>query len=156
MCIEKLRALFCKNKKNQNYDVQLQALREQDFQNKVQEIASAIILVDQSRYLKASDVLLFMGCAPIEQILQDEIISEQIKDALICCKLKKNVGIDTQFAQQFYTKVPFSTKMGPEIRYAFNENITTFLAQTYKNDKNVPYLISVLKYVFENIDSIKP
>ncbi len=146
MCFKKIfhRIYPAKTKPDEN--AALTSMQSQTFIKHIEKLMSYVVEVDRHKYIKANELIQFVGGQPQFLTTARELDAEVMK----CLIAYKIVTQMEQWGTCFYTKVQvdFNDKT---VHYAFDEKIIPWLEKEFKNDKNIPFLIKAVETVYNNI-----
>lgn len=147
MCFKKFFHQICPVKTKQDDNAVATSLQSQNLAMHVEELMSFVVKVDKHKYIKANELIEFMGGRPHFLTTESDLDPELTK----CLVAYKMVTQMRHWGTYFYTKtqVDFNDKT---IHYAFDKNVVPWLEKEFINDKNRPFLIQAIKTVYNNIE----
>lgn len=149
MCLSKICAFFRKSKRSTVVeDTQVQESRQKGFEQSLEEVLRMTISIDEKEYLKAKELLQFMGME-IEGVKQDYELWEELQGTLVPYRLEKIKDPNNGWTLHLYKGV-LKNNVDNNIHYAFNESVVDFLRERYTNPQDVQ-LIEIIETAYKRL-----
>jgi len=149
MCLNKIYGFFLKREQPSPQNAQEEKLKQESFNQQVEEVLNMAVIIDGEKFLIAKELLEFMG-VELERLMEDTSLWDELKEALVVYKLRTSKDdMHNIYIEPSYTKASKSN-VGTNIHYAFNENIVGFLKKHYTNPTDV-HLVSTIETAYKKL-----
>ncbi len=145
MCFKKIFHRICLVTGGET-DAACASLQSQTYEKYINELMSHVIEIDGKKYIKANELIQFMGGQP-QFLSKGSEIDAELLNLLIAYRI---VVQGEQWVSHFYTKTQIDFK-DKKVHYAFDKKIIPWLKKEFKNDKNMPLLTKAVEEVFNNL-----